>query len=357
VTERVKAIDLPRLRLALPAEIFQLPRCRSFAKALFLISLIGGAVAWGSMSESLTLRLILGICAGPFLFALASLGHEAGHQTASRWRFLNDLTGVVSMSLLGIPARGWKAKHDLHHRFGGVEGFDTDSGPVLTDYFSHASLARWLIRTFRRHEFLFWWAVPFSLWVTSWTYAVMNLRTRGVRYRRRTRWTLVDLAVSAAFFLAIGLYAYFFGWQNVLLLVAVPLAISGLVAAVCFVPNHRGMPPLTIEQARSPARYSHVHSRTVLYPWFIPANYFMNHVPWQIEHHIFPTVAGHHLRDLSPHLRDFARREGIPLTYENVFKVMPSMLRGEWLWGRGDGKLYTFDEAETILRLRPSTGS
>ena len=122
MTERVKAIDLPRLRLALPAEIFQLPRCRSFAKALFLISLIGGAVAWGSMSESLTLRLILGICAGPFLFALASLGHEAGHQTASRWRFLNDLTGVVSMSLLGIPARGWKAKHDLHHRFGGVEG-------------------------------------------------------------------------------------------------------------------------------------------------------------------------------------------------------------------------------------------
>jgi fatty acid desaturase len=93
-----------------------------------------------------------------------------------------------------------------------------------------------------------------------------------------------------------------------------------------------------------------VNSRTVLYPSFIPANYFMNYVPWQIEHHIFPTVAGFRLSRLSPHLQEYARREGIPLAYETFAEVMPRMLRREWLWGQRDGRQYTYTEAEAILR-------
>jgi fatty acid desaturase len=254
------------------------------------------------------------------------------------------------MSVLGVPARGWKIKHDLHHRFGGVPGLDSDRDPSLQKYLAQRPLARWLSRTFYRHEFLFWWATPLSLWLTSWIFAVRLLRTSGGRHRSRTRWTLLDLAVSAAFFVAVGLYGFVFGWADLLICIALPFAVSGVVSAVCFVPNHRGMPPLTMEQARRPARYSYINSRTVLYPFFIPANYFMNYVPWQIEHHIFPTVAGYNLPALSPHLRNFARQERIPLAYEGAFKVMPSMLRKNWLWGDGDGKLYTFAQAEAICR-------
>jgi fatty acid desaturase len=38
------------------------------------------------------------------LFALASVGHESGHGSASRHRFANDLVGWVSMSVIGMPA-------------------------------------------------------------------------------------------------------------------------------------------------------------------------------------------------------------------------------------------------------------
>ncbi len=275
---------------------------------------------------------------GPFLFSLASLGHESGHHTASRWRFVNDLTGLLTMSLIGIPARGWKVKHDIHHQFGGVPDRDTDQEPKLEAYLSHGPLLRWVIRTSNRLQVLLWWAMPLTLWVNCWYYAARNLAARGTRYRSRTRWTIADMVVSAAFFGAAALYTATFGWANLGLLVGIPFAGAGVVGAVCFVPNHRGMPPLSEEQARRPARYTHVNSRTVLYPSLIPANYFMNYVPWQIEHHIFPTVAGFRLSRLSPHLQEYARREGIPLAYETFAEVMPRMLRREWLWGQRDGQ-------------------
>ena len=347
-----KPIDLLRLRSSVPQEIFELPGLRAVLKAAFLAVVLLGALAIGTSLDSVALRLLIGVAMGPFLFAFASLGHESGHCTASRWRFVNDLTGLMTMSAIGIPARGWKVKHDLHHKFGGVPGEDTDKVPLLGTYLRLWWPARFGMRLFKNLEFLVWWATPISIWVTTWVYAVKNLRRRSAHHRRSRRWTMVDMAVSGAFFAGAGLYTYAFGWTNLLMLVALPFAVSGIVGAVCFVPNHRGMPPLTAEQARNPARFSHVNSRTVLYPPFVPANFFMNHVPWQIEHHIFPTVAGHRLRELSPHIRDYFRREGIPLTYERAHKVMPRMLSDAWLWGESDGRLYTYAEAEALRRTR-----
>lgn len=351
-----KPIDLRTLRATLPGEIFELPKFRSFAKALFLLFVLGALFTIGTLTSSIGGRILIGVAIAPFLFALASLGHEAGHRTASRWRFLNDFIGIITMSIIGIPSHGWKLKHDLHHQYGGVQGVDSDTDPGLEDYLKRGGFTRWLMRTFFRHEFLFWWLIPVSLWVTTWKYAVIDMMSRRARGRRHRVWVGVDMAVAAAFFVAIGVYVYFLGWLNLLVLVALPFAVSGLIAAVTFVPNHRGMPPLTNEQARRAVRYTHVNSRTVLYPSYLPGNYFMNNVPWQIEHHVFPTVPGFRLKRVSPHLQAYAKREGISLQYETVFQAMPRMLRRDWLWGHGDGRLYTYREAEAIRRQRLAAG-
>jgi hypothetical protein len=78
----------------------------------------------------------------------------------------------------------------------------------------------------------------------------------------------------------------------------------------------------------------------------------MNYVPWQIEHHVFPTVPGFKLKRFSPYLRAYAAHEGLPLQYETVFEAMPRMLRREWLWGHGDGKLYTYAPRRRAIRPR-----
>jgi fatty acid desaturase len=352
VPANAKAIDLRRLRSTIPDDVFELPRIRTFAKALFLLALLSGALVVGSRMESVAGRLLLGIAMGPFVFALASVGHEAGHRTASRWRFLNDLTGLLTMSVLGIPSFGWKIKHDIHHKYGGVARLDTDAEWGLDDYLALGPLRRWWVRTFGRHEFLLWWAAPISLWITSWRFAIANLFAPRRAGPRRTLWSLSDIAVAAGFFFTLVLYTATFGWLNLLFLVLIPFAGSGVVAAVAFVPNHRAMPPLTMDQARRAARYTHINSRTVTYPLLLPGNYFMNYVPWQIEHHVFPTVAGYRLPRVSPCLKAYAKEEGIRLQYETIFRAIPRILRRDWLWGNDDGRLYSFAEAEQIRRER-----
>ena len=355
-TTSFKPIDLRLLRRTVPETLFELPRFRTIGKAILLLALLGGAVAAGTMVDSIFLKIAIGLVTGPFLFALASTGHESGHCTASSNRFLNDLTGLLTMSTIGIPARGWKLKHDIHHKFGGVQGVDTDTDPGLENYLRMGWAARAFMRTFNRHEFLFWWLIPVSLWVTTWKFAFIDLFSRRARRKSHNAWIIADMVLAASFFVAVGLYTVTFGWMNLLILIAMPFFLSGWMAATAFVPNHRGMPPLTAEQARRPARFTHLNSRTVLYPSYLPGNYFMNNVPWQIEHHVFPTIPGFRLKHLSPILRAYAQKEGMPMKYETVFEVMPKMLRRRWLWGHGDGRLYTYAEAEAIRRERLAFG-
>ena len=357
MTSLAKPIDLRRLRAFVPSEIFELPYFRTLGKAVLLLAVVGGLLALGTVVDSLVLKVLIGVVIGVPLFALASVGHESGHGTASRNRFMNDLTGWVSMSVMGMPARGWKLKHDIHHKFGGVEGIDTDTEPGLENYLRMGWFMRTWVRTFNRHEFLMWWAIPVSLWVTTWKFAIIALRKGQHRRSSHRPWLLADMAMGLVFFAAVAAYTVAFGWVNLLVLIALPFTVSGYVSAVAFVPNHRGMPPLTDEQSRRPARFTHLNSRTVLYPSYLPGNYFMNYVPWQIEHHVFPTVPGFKLGRLSPHLRDYAKEEGIPLQYETVFEAMPRVLRRTWLWGHGDGKLYTYAEAEVIRRERKTAAA
>lgn len=352
MTESVKPIDLRRLRATVPPELFELPRFRTLGKALLLLSLLAVALTAGLATDWWVLKLLIGLVAAPFLFALASAGHESGHGTASRYRFVNDLTGLLTMSVIGMPARGWKLKHDLHHKYGGVPGIDTDTEPGLEDYLKRGFVSRTFVRVFNMCEFLFWWMIPVSLWVTTWRFIIIDLTSRRNPRRSHRRWVAADIVVATAFFVATALFTWQFGWLNLVLLVAIPFAASGLFSAVAFVPNHRGMPPLTEEQQRRPARFTHLNSRTVLYPPYLPGNYFMNYVPWQIEHHVFPTVPGFRLKKFSPHLRAYAKSEGLPLQYETVFEAMPRVLSRKWLWGPSDGRLYTYAEAESIRRER-----
>ena len=237
-----------------------------------------------------------------------------------------------------------------------MQGADTDTDPGLENYLRLGAFKRWMVRTFNRWEFLFWWAIPVSLWVTTWRFAIIDLTLVRARRRGHAVWAASDLAIAASFFVGLGVYTWFFGWINLLLLVALPFAVSGLIAAVTFVPNHRGMPPLTKDQARRAVRFTHINSRTVLYPPYLPGNYFMNNVPWQIEHHVFPTIPGFRLKKVSPLLQEYAKKEGIALQYETVFRAMPKMLRRDSLWGHGDGRLYTYEEAETLRRQRLAAG-
>jgi hypothetical protein len=149
-------------------------------------------------------------------------------------------------------------------------GIDTDTEPGLENYLRLSWFARTFVRVFNRHESMMWWAIPFSLWFTTWRYADHRAGPRPMTAPRTQVWLLADMAIALASSRPGRLYDRV-RWMNLLVLVLLSLRVSGYVSAVAFVPNHRGMPPLTDEQGRRASRFTHLNSPTVLYPPYLPA--------------------------------------------------------------------------------------
>jgi len=341
-------LDPRELRERLPRELFALPLLRTFGKALFLLAVVAALLVAGTTAESLVLKAALAPVMGVALFALAAVGHESGHRTASRSRFLNDLTGLVTMSISGIPARGWKAHHDLHHKHTGVPAGDSDAQVTVSKYVMLGRRQRSLVRFVNEHEFLFWPLSPMVLAVLCWSQALAIL-AKGGRASRRTRaWTIADLSLALAVYAALVLYGFLFGWLEFLLCLALPYAAGGVVAEMTFATNHHNMPPLDAEQRARVSKYYHVNTRTLLFPRWVPGNFFVSHIPWQLEHHMFPNIPGFRLRRVHAYVRGFAAEKGATLHCSGFFEAVAEVACTRYAWG-SDGRLHAFADLDRLI--------
>src|SRR5258706_9884960 len=205
-----------------------------------MLTAVPGALLRGVAAAASLLALApLGGALGVTVFALAAMGHESGHLTASRNRFVNDLVGALTMSLVFMPARGWKVYHDVHHRHTGVLGIDTDAQYTVAQYVSLPPGKRRAMRWVCENEFLFWPLGALIIAGINWSYSIDIVR-RPEAYARRVRaWNRVDMAVACpalcaagAFGMAVRGVAVFFG--NV-----IPYAIRGVMCAGTFYTDHR----------------------------------------------------------------------------------------------------------------------
>jgi fatty acid desaturase len=261
---------------------------------------------------------------------------------------VNDLIGVLTMSLVGMPARGWKVYHDIHHRHTGVLGIDTDAQYTVAQYVSMTPRRRRAMRWVCEHEFVFW---PLSALIVAginWSYS-LDIATSSNAYPKRVRtWNSVDMAMALvalaggiAFGVLHGPVLFFFG-------VLFPYLVAGVMGACTFTTNHRNLPPLTGEQAQRVRNYFHINTRTLTFPRWLPGNYFTGYVPWQIEHHMFPTVAGRKLKRVSPWVKKHAAERGVHLEYAGFVECSIAVSRTRFAWG-ADGKLHRFADIDRRL--------
>lgn len=341
-------LDRAAVRRAMPPELFELPLWRTFGKVCLIIGLAALLYAWMAHTRSFRLMPLQGLALGVLLFAVGAIGHESGHLTASRSPFLNDLVGVLTMSLIGMPARGWKVYHDIHHRHTGVLGLDTDAQYTVAQYVAMSPRGRRTMRWVCEHEFVFWPLGALIIAGICWSYAI-GIAQQPARYARRVRiWNLADMAMSLAVVVAALLWGRAFGAWHFVFGVLLPLAVGGVMGAATFTTNHRNLPPLTAEQARSVRHHFHRNTRTLTFARWLPGNWFTGYVPWQIEHHLFPTVAGHRLARVSPYVRRHAQAHGVALEYVDYFRCAIAVSRTRFAWG-ADGRLHSFADIDRRL--------
>lgn len=250
------------------------------------------------------------------LTQVAFLGHDAAHRQIFRSRRWNDWASLVVANLLvGISYGWWRSKHTRHHANPNKVGSDPD---IVSDAvaFTPAAAARPSSRVMRwvvAHQG--WYFFPLTL------LEGLSLHWDGIRRvtsRRRIERRWVELG-----FLTVRL-----GSLPVLFFVVLPpakaltclaaeLGLFGLYMGSAFAPNHIGMP---LVSARLKLDFLHrqvLMSRNISGGRTITA--VMGGLNYQVEHHLFPSMARPYLRTIQPLVAAHCAAEGVPYTQTGLW--------------------------------------
>ena len=251
---------------------------------------------------------------------IAFLGHDAAHRQifkSGRW---NDWVSLIVANLLvGISYGWWQSKHNRHHANPNKEGadpdialtggrHDTDNGDATLQ--STGALGRG----------------PSRLVLLSHPAARRRLaahRRRPARLRPRpVRRRLVELPFSTV--RLAGLIALAFlvlAPEKALVFLAVELAVFGLYMGSAFAPNHIGMPLVSARLKLDFLRRQVLMSRNISGGPLV--SIFMGGLNFQIEHHLFPSMARPNLHKAQALVSAYCVANGVPYTRTTLWQRVP----------------------------------
>ncbi len=115
---------LAQLKSAIPTEYFVPSVARSLAYFFVDLLIVGGLYALAISLDAWWFYPFFWFATGTMFWALFVVGHDCGHGSFSRYRWLNNLVGHISHSLILVPFHGWRISHRTHHANTG--NIDTD---------------------------------------------------------------------------------------------------------------------------------------------------------------------------------------------------------------------------------------
>jgi fatty acid desaturase len=253
----------------------------------------------------------------------AFLGHDAAHRQifkSGRW---NDWVSLIIANLLvGISYGWWQSKHNRHHANPNKEGADPDI--ALTAIAMTPAMA-----TRHRNRLMRWW-VAHQGWYFFPILLLegLALHTDGIRRvisrdKIQRRWLeLTFLTIRLG-----GLLALIFlvlPPEKGVAFLAAQLAVFGLYMGATFAPNHVGMPLVSPKLKLDFLRRQVLMSRNI--SGGPPVSVFMGGLNYQIEHHLFPSMARPHLRKAQPLVVAYCTEQGVPYTQTSLWQAYRTVI-------------------------------
>ena len=240
----------------------------------------------------------------------AFIVHDAGHRQVARLKRSNDVLGILYSSLLlGFGYDWWVRKHHRHHTHPNHLGRDPDviNKFILFDS-TQVRYQRWPRRFVLKNQAILF--APFSL-LQALSMRVHSIRALlcSTKYRRRVMEGLL-----------ITLHTLLYGWLvwtilsplRAVVFIVVHQALLGLYLVCAFAPNHKGMPTLKGDVQLDFMRRQILTSRNVKGGLLL--DYLLGGLNYQIEHHLFPSMARPNLRRAQIIVRRFCLENDISYT-------------------------------------------
>jgi len=272
-------------------------------KILLTAAMWAVSIAILFLTDNLWVQLLnavyLAFVFGQFGFIAHDTGHRQGFHTTKQ----NDFFGLLHANLLiGMSYGWWMDKHNKHHAHPNQEDMDPDIAIPVVAFSEKAALEKRGIPRFivKYQSFFFFPLLLFEAYSLHVGSAIFLIQKKAWKYRWVEILLLVLHFVSylALIFLALG------AWKG-LVFILVNQALFGLYMASVFAPNHKGMLIVRKDEVIDFLRLQVLTARNVrAHPitdfWYGGLNY-------QVEHHLFPSMARNQLREAQVIIHQFCR--------------------------------------------------
>jgi fatty acid desaturase len=252
------------------------------------------------------------------------LSHDFLHHQVFQDRKWNNVMGYFLGNVCqGFSVSWWKAKHNLHHAVPNVQNYDPDIDTMPFLAWSEKVIEGELTglpHVLIQYQYLFYipllCAARLSWVIQSLLFPSFSQKIRSSDARRVEVATLCVhyLWVSAVAFGGLGLLK---GIGYILL----SQAFGGLLLAAVFSLNHNGMVILDAN-AQTYMDFNKLQIITARDVKGGPMNFFhwfMGGLDMQIEHHLFPTVPRHNLRQVQAEIEAMCKKHNIPYYKTNFW--------------------------------------
>ncbi|MFG6402808.1 MULTISPECIES: fatty acid desaturase family protein [unclassified Microbacterium] len=276
----------------------------------------GGAITGFILLGDSWFQLLIAAALGILFTQAAFISHEAAHKQIFASGKANDrLARIIGPGVVGMSYTWWDSKHSRHHANPNRVGKDPDIEIDTISFVEEdAAKAKGLLKVITRKQgYLF-----FPLL----TLEGLNLHFLGIKHNLQRgpvprRWEELSLIVlrlaivivPVFLFLPLGMAFAFMGVQ---------LAVFGVYMGAAFAPNHKGM-PIIAPDARLDFFSKQVRtSRNVRGGWWATA--LMGGLNYQVEHHLFPSMARPHLAKAREIVIEYCKTFDVPYTETSLIK-------------------------------------
>jgi fatty acid desaturase len=215
----------------------------------------------------------------------------------------------------------WLGKHNQHHANPNQVDFDPDIAiPVLAFTKEDALRKRGFIKTMVKYQsYIFF---PILMFET------FSLRIGSLQFlsaRKDWKYRRVEMALFVLHFVWFFTLSFLaLGFWPGLAFIAIQQALFGLYLSSVFAPNHKGMPVIPEDAEIDFLQLQVVTARNVrAHPvtdfWYGGLNY-------QIEHHLFPTMARNQLREAQKIIRAFCEECNVPYYETSILRSYAEIL-------------------------------
>lgn len=237
---------------------------------------------------------------------VAQLGHDVVHgQVRKSGRFSMALSLLVGNLLVGVSRSWWNENHSAHHAHPNDLVADPNVDILFIACTPEQAVGRpgW-VRWILRHQ------APLLFPIFALEFFSMHQQSLAHVLRGTTGLLRLEACLLLAhYILYTGALLLAFGPLGAIGFAIVHHLLTGVYMASIFAPNHKGMPLSTSLDHMGFLREQVLTARNVRGGGWV--DFVYGGLNWQIEHHLFPTMARNNLRRVSPLVRGFCAARGV----------------------------------------------